>query len=127
MIIYARRVIMRPLKDWKGRDRLVAEYTDLVAAIMDGAPRYGLYDPVVWGGHWREIFDEAECLRQLGLWEDWHRADAQGNLSQITADGYAWLQAVLGQDLSATQEHGIYTREVPQPLFGLQPGMRSKA
>jgi len=117
---------MHTLKDRKGRERLHAEYTDLVS-VPDEPPRYGLYDPVFWGGRWREVFDEAECLRQLSTWEDWHRADAQGNLSQITADGYAWLKAIMGQDLSAQQEHGIYTQEVPQPLFGLAPGSRSKA
>ena len=125
MIIYARRVTMLTLKDRKGRDRLHAAYTDLVSELIDGLRQYGLYNPVVWGGRWHERFDEAECLRQLSLWEDWHRADAQGNLSQITADGYAWLSAMTGQDLSAQQSHGIYTREVPQPLMGLTPGPRS--
>lgn len=126
MIIYARSVTRVPFKDRDGRTRLRTQYVDLV--YEPGTPPcYGLYDPNVPGGYWIEEFGESECLRRLSVWEDWHRGAPDYSLEQITLDGFAWLTRAAGQDLSAKAEHGIYTREVPQPLFGLHPGRESKA
>jgi hypothetical protein len=83
MTIFARKVQVIP----QTANRREVTYIDLCRLP---AQRYALMDGL--SGKLITELSEEEALAQLKGWEDWVRADPDGNLSQVTNEGKRFLR-----------------------------------
>lgn len=83
MTIFARKVQVTP----QTANRRQVTYVDLCRLA---AQRYALMDAL--SGKLIAELSEEEALERLKGWEDWVRADPDGNLSQVTNEGKRFLR-----------------------------------